>query len=101
MARIDSMALMNFPIKDLLDVNCWLATMPAPLLNELGFRVDPAEERGISLAQFANKFTDLSVEVECISCTSKGLNLLPTVLDLLKEILSNEGKYLSGSNVFG
>lgn len=99
MARIEAMALMNFPIEDLLDLNCWLATMPAPTLDELGFRVDPEEERGISLAQFANKFTDLSIEVECTSCTSRGLNMLPTVFELLKEnnvtsVLASRMKFL-------
>ena len=83
-ARLETMAIMNFPIKDLLEVQCWLATMPVPALNELGFRIDPEEERGLILTEFANKWTDLSVEVECISCTSKGLNMLPTLLDLLK-----------------
>ena len=98
-ARMDSTAIMNFPIRDLLDFQCWLATMPAPTLNELGFRVDPAEERGISLTTFANKFSDLNVTVECTNCTSRGLNLLPTMLALLEEtdvtgVLASRLKFL-------
>jgi hypothetical protein len=85
MARVEAMKLLNYPIDDLMNYRCWLSTIATPTLNELGFRVDPEENSGLSLEQFANKFEDLNVVVECASCTTTGLNLLPTVLALLKE----------------
>jgi len=98
-ARVQAMALFNFPIDDLLNLQCWLATIPAPALNELGIRVDPEDERGIHLKEFVNRFVDLNVDVECLNCTSKGLSMMPEVLELLRTtdvtaVLASRMKFL-------
>jgi hypothetical protein len=98
-ARVEAMKLLNFPIDDLLNYHCWLSTIATPTLNELGFRIDAQEERGLSLDKFASKFEDLNVVVECASCTTSGLNLLPTVFALLREtdvtaVLASRLKFL-------
>lgn len=84
-ARVEAMKLLNFPIRDLLQLQCWLATVPAPALDEVGLRINPNEERGIGLSKFSNKFQDLNVVVECANCTTSGLDMLPTILDLMRE----------------
>jgi hypothetical protein len=98
-ARVEAMALLNFPIRDLLEFQCWLATVPAPALDEFGMRVDSEATRGLELAGFRNRFQDLNVEVSCANCTSSGLSLLPTVLGLMKEtditsVLASRMKFL-------
>ena len=83
--RMEAMSFLNFPLNDLLDLNCWLATVPAPELDEFGLRIDPTEDRGLKIVDFSNKFDDLSVGINCLECTSAGMTLLPPMLDTMKE----------------
>lgn len=98
-ARVQAMALFNFPIEDLLDFDCWLATIPPPAMNELGLRIDPSEDRGLSLANFSSKFEDLNVGVNCVRCTGGGMAMLPSMLQIMREagvteVLSSRMKFL-------
>lgn len=43
MTKIVETNLSSFPLRDMLDLNCWLAIIPAPALDSRGVRVNDSE----------------------------------------------------------
>jgi len=72
-------SFLSFPLRDMLDVNCWLATMPAADLNEYGVRSTGAKA-SLALQELAVTISRLQLNVECISCTSPGFEELAQML---------------------
>jgi hypothetical protein len=84
LAAVKERRLLGFPLRDLLNFNCWLATIPAPGLDddggaETGFNVT------LAIAEILTSLSELSIGMSCIRCTSEGLFILPDVLSTLKE----------------
>ena len=50
--KIVESRLYGFPAEDLMNVHCWLATIPAPALNEYGIAIE-GEERTAGIAYLA------------------------------------------------
>jgi len=85
LSKIDAEAIMKFPLEDLTNYHCLLATMAAPLLDEYGNRVNPNEESNLALETFYLTLSELSFGVSCDDCTSPGVADLPEILDMLEE----------------
>jgi hypothetical protein len=83
-AKVDTSAFMKFPLGDVLNYKCWLASLPAVTLDENGFAADPTEPRGLSLSDLKASIASFAVDVSCISCTSPGADLLPELLQILR-----------------
>ena len=81
-AMMDGVAFGNFPLKDLLDLNCWLSTFPAVSLDAEGKRLDSSEISTLGLARFLMNLTDLKVAINCVNCSSTGVSILPDVLQI-------------------
>jgi hypothetical protein len=76
--KVAEPAFLNFPLRDLSNVNCWLAT----ILSQ-----DPESTsrlRGISLLYHTISITNLTVNMRCMSCSS------PKFDDLLASLYSIE-----------
>jgi hypothetical protein len=74
--KISVAAFVSFPIRDLPNVKCWLAT----LLSE---SVDAASRfRGVGLANHTISIDNATLDIDCVSCTS------PSFDDLLYELYS-------------
>ena len=72
-------SFLSFPLRDVFDVNCWLATMPAADLNEYGVR-SSGTKASLALEELAVTISRLQLSVDCISCTSPGFQELAQML---------------------
>jgi len=77
--QIKEEAFLSFPLRDMLNVNCWLATMPTAELNEYGVR-STGSKASLALETLAVTIKSLQLDVECVSCTSPGFNHLAQML---------------------
>lgn len=82
-ATINATELMEFPVRDILNINCWLAKFPAPELDANGARVT---DTSLGLLRFFMSLTSFSLDVTCVSCSSPGVAVLPELLDLLEDL---------------
>jgi len=74
-AWLDADTVSNFPISDMANLNCWMA---AALPSD-------AAQPGLALQTFDMSFAALHLDATCISCSSQGAPLLPSLMDLLKQ----------------
>lgn len=63
--KIREQKFLNFPLRDIPNIYCWLATIFAPT----GASMNP-RERGIALEDYAFLVDSLNLNISCISCTS-------------------------------
>jgi hypothetical protein len=69
----------SFPLGDILDYNCWLATIPAPALDSYGIRADGAEPTA-ELKEIVASVATMNLNVSCIECSSPGMSELTRLL---------------------
>mmetsp|Transcript_26372 Transcript_26372/g.38959 ORF Transcript_26372/g.38959 Transcript_26372/m.38959 type:complete len:1508 (+) Transcript_26372:66-4589(+) len=72
LANILASRFFSIPIVDIFEVNCWLATLPAPLLTEQGTRLGSAE-RSLGIVDTALLLEKLNLKIDCTNCTSAAL----------------------------
>ena len=84
LATVDAGRLLEFPIKNILNYNCWLATIPAPELDEDGNYIEPGSDPSLAVSKFLLNLGLLDVSVDCVSCTSGGLAILPDLISDLQ-----------------
>lgn len=77
--KISEDPFLSFPLRDILNPHCWLATLPTPTLDERGVRV-PGSDPSASLVNLAISIAKLELNVECISCSSPGLEDIAELL---------------------
>ena len=78
-AKIDELSLLEFPLKEMTNLNCWLATIPSPILNEFGLRPDSVNP-SLSIDSFSLKYDDMKINLDCVSCTTPQLKMLSEML---------------------
>jgi hypothetical protein len=79
MAKVDTAALYGFPLRDITNIHCWLNTLLTPdALNE-------EKDTGLSLHSILLSTASMNFNVTCIDCTSRGLTIVPEVVDSLGE----------------
>ena len=76
-ALMDGPTLSKFPLRDILNVNCWLATLSAADVQKL--------VQGLSVDSFEAILNSLLMGAECLSCTSGGADILPELITLVNE----------------
>ena len=69
--------LFRFPLKDIMEVNCWLSMIQAPPKTE----GETSSSYGFEMKSFLMKLASLSVDLKCRNCTSTILPQLTSVLD--------------------
>ena len=90
----------GFPPRDLLDINCWLAAMPAPPLDSRGVKMSGTTS-SLALADLAMVVAELKPEINCLSCTSPGIQELaelvsnPAAVDDVTEAANRVLEYVS------
>ena len=78
--------VLQFPVKDIYNIRCWLATLPPPILDEFGFRRSNSTSP-ITITDFTFTFVKrMSLNIDCISCTSAGVIELPNIIKILKSV---------------
>ena len=66
-----------FPLGDILNQDCWFAKIPAPKLDEFGFR-NAGVERSAGISELAASVSKMNLNIKCISCTSPDLKSFST-----------------------
>jgi hypothetical protein len=64
-----------FPVGDVFNLDCWLATIPPPPLDEFGVRIDGAEPTA-ALDELLVSMKRLNLNITCNECSSPGLEEL-------------------------
>ena len=83
-ARLDERAFMTFPLGQISSLTCWLATFVTPALDEDGFRLDPSAAASLAFDYLHMVLNALTVDAQCVSCTSTGLDSLPELTSILR-----------------
>lgn len=84
MLKIAKSKLLGFPLVDMFDLNCWIATIPAPNLNEQGVSVGD-DEITATIIDFAASVASVNLNVSCVECSSPGIVELSELLMLSGE----------------
>lgn len=89
---IDEKSFTTYPIRDLLNFQCWLATIPAPKMDERGYLQDD-DKPGLAVTKFATSVADLVLNITCLDCTGGMANM-----DFLssKETSKEIGEFTNG-----
>ena len=77
--KVEESKFFGFPLRDLFDYNCWLYTMPTPVLNSRGVRVDGSSPSA-ALADLAASVAKLNLNISCLECSSPGMHDLTELL---------------------
>ena len=86
MAKVKTQLLLQFPIGDMNILECWLATIPAPVLDSNGYSIENE-----TLMAFSDALLSLSgtiLNVACTACQSTGMQELPNIISSLNDISS-------------
>ena len=79
MMKVAESRFYQFPLRDILDLNCWLAMIPAPELDSRGVRVAESEATA-ALAELAASISQLNLNVSCVDCSSPRMSELTELL---------------------
>ena len=81
--RVSEDGFVKFPLRDILNLNCWIALIPPPVLDKYGFR-GPRSDLTAALMNLDVVSSKLNLALHCHNCTS------PAILKLA-ELLSSPG----------
>lgn len=79
MLKIAESNFLHFPLRDVLNLNCWLATIPAPALDSRGVRMDGIEPTA-ALTELAAAIAEVNLNISCIECSSPRMGELTSLL---------------------
>jgi hypothetical protein len=78
-AKISESRLFEFPVQDLLNLDCWLATIPAPTLDNYGMRL-PGSDPTISVPEIVMAVASMNFTLDCTNCSGLKFNELSRTL---------------------
>lgn len=81
---------------DIFNLQCWLATVAAPELDEVGFRVDD-DALSLAIAELAASVSDLAFNISCIKCTG---SRIPELSELFSGLKDNDDVTAFANGVF-
>ena len=83
LAQMRESAFLNFPLQDVLNLQCWLSTIVIPVLDQYGIRVGEADS-GLVLRKLALAVAEARLEIECIDCSS------PLIVEMASKLGSQD-----------
>jgi hypothetical protein len=78
--KISESRFLGFPLRDTLNLDCWLATMPAPSLDARGVRVEGTAP-SFALEELVASIAQLNLNISCVECSSPGMYELTRLLE--------------------
>ena len=86
MAKVNERSFMEFPLKDIGNLNCWFSTIAVPDVgvSDLGIPSWNTEELTASILDFKINADDINLSIDCISCHTAGVKELPKILSILE-----------------
>jgi hypothetical protein len=85
MMKVAESKFYGFPLRDIFDLNCWLAMIPAPKLDQYGVSI--SGESTASLEKLAATAASLNLNVTCVECSSPRM---PELTELLSKAEAQE-----------
>lgn len=85
LALIQTDMFAKFPLGEILNLDCWLATMPSLELNEDGIPMNLATARSLAIKSFNATMTSFAFDATCIDCQSSGTSYIPSLLQIFNE----------------
>jgi hypothetical protein len=79
MLQVSEKPLMEFPMRDMMNLDCWLAKIPNPPLDERGIRL-PGYDPTAALEALAISVARMGMNITCIDCTSPDLYEISSLL---------------------
>jgi len=73
--KISEYRFAAFPLGDVFNLDCWLATLPPPVLNQFGVRPDDVEA-SLAMEELMVSMQELDLNITCRQCSSPGLEEL-------------------------
>ena len=73
LAQMQEISMMNFPLEDVMDLNCWLLTIVSPKLDEFGISVGDLDS-GLILQNVVFAVEEARVNMKCIRCTNDAIS---------------------------
>lgn len=83
MALVQAKSMMELPLGNFMNLSCWVAMIPSPQLDEDGLRME--ENSTLVLSQLKLSYAQSDVSVECLNCSSPGMQELPNMVSLLSD----------------
>lgn len=77
--KLSAKELLEFPMRDILNLNCWLATIPAPQLDSYGVSTDRSAQ-SLGLLEFVSSIEKLHLNVTCKQCSGSKWSELSELL---------------------
>jgi hypothetical protein len=93
LALMEEFSLMNFPLRDATDVNCWLSTIAAPVLDRLGIRVG-GQDSGLVLRDLVIVMGEAHLDMMCVCCMD------PAVAEMESLTMTVGGSLIKLANFF-
>jgi len=67
--KISEASLIEFPLRDFSNLECWLATIPAPQLDRRGVRL-PESDPTAALKNLFLSLSEMNLNISCVDCSS-------------------------------
>ena len=64
---------LKFPMRDIFNIHCWLATIPAPPLDNQGVRL-PNSDLNAAIQNLAVAMSKIRLHINCTDCSSPGMH---------------------------
>ncbi|KAL3919794.1 MAG: hypothetical protein SGILL_003576 [Bacillariaceae sp.] len=106
MLKISNSNLLGFPLSDIFNLNCWIATIPAPALDSRGIRVEE-DDVTAALEEIVASVSNMNLNMSCIECSSPGMLELSDLLstkdaqqgatESANSLLQTASRFLSGN----
>ena len=77
--KVTEGSFLGFPLRDIQNLQCWLAAFPAPSLDSRGVRL-PDSSPSAGITNLAISLARLNLNITCISCSSPQMEELATLL---------------------
>lgn len=87
MAIMKAESLMELPLRDIGNLNCWLNTIPTPTLDDDGIRVE--DDPSLSLEELTVSYSSIILDLACAECESLGMKEASTMFELVEDYLKN------------
>jgi hypothetical protein len=78
--KITESRFLGFPLRDALNLDCWLATIPAPRLDSRGVRTGGTSPTA-ALQELIASVAQLNLNISCVECSSPGMYELTRLLE--------------------
>ncbi|KAL7427819.1 hypothetical protein ACHAXH_001174 [Discostella pseudostelligera] len=83
LVQISESPFLTFPLRNIMNLNCWLSTIVTPILDKYGDRAGEPDS-GMTVKSLAMAVAEASLDIDCIECSS------PLIVEMASIVGSEE-----------